>query len=48
MQWCEKENKEIKLVAIDSTPKTSHSNERNKMHPPKIRIKSFRLEFTNL
>jgi hypothetical protein len=23
--WCEKENKEIKIVAIDGTPKRSHT-----------------------
>jgi hypothetical protein len=36
--WCKKENKEIKKGCDWRHPQTDHSNRRNKMQPPKIKI----------
>jgi hypothetical protein len=35
--WGCKKNKEIQIVAIGGIPKTSHSNGRNRIQPPKIK-----------
>jgi hypothetical protein len=38
------ENKEIKVVATDSNPQTSHSSGCNRMQPPKIKIKKKKIK----
>jgi adenylate cyclase class IV len=42
MQWCKKENKEIKIVAIDGTPKQVIVTDATGYNPPKLKINNKR------